>query len=241
MKNAPPFTVVYEDADVIAVNKASGISTAGERWDAAAPRLDKLIGGRLYVVHRIDKETSGLVLFAKTEDAHRRLCGIFERREAAKIYIAIANGKPAWRQTLCELSLVPDGNKKHQTIIDQFRGKKSVTRFTALMSAGNYTVVRAEPETGRTHQIRVSLASLGHPAVCDTLYGGRHPLLLSEIKHGWHGDKHSEQPLVARLALHAALLSVPGLPSLEAPLHKDMKAALHQFEKNGVIYEENKI
>jgi 23S rRNA-/tRNA-specific pseudouridylate synthase len=132
------------------------------------------------------------------------------------------------------LPLVPNGNKRHLTIIDKYRGKPSRTTFRFLGSAGNYSVLEALPETGRTHQIRVHLAALGHPVVCDELYGNSKPVLLSAIKRGWRGDPVEEKPLLSRLGLHAAELFIPdyadGL-SLKAPLPRDMAALVKQMEK----------
>jgi RluA family pseudouridine synthase len=171
-----------------------------------APRRE---GARIFVVHRIDRDTSGLVLFAKDRAVHRLLSGAFEDRRVTKRYLAVVQGRPVWRETDCDLPLVPDGNKRHLTIIDKYRGKKSRTRFRLLGSAGNYSVLEAVPETGRTHQIRVHLAALGHPVVCDSLYGSTKPVLLSSFKRNWRGDPLQEKPLLARLGLHAAALVLP--------------------------------
>ena len=238
MKAAPPFTIVYEDDDIIAVNKASGISTGGDRWDLNRQRLDKLIveagTPRVFTVHRIDRETSGLVVFAKNEAAHSRLSRAFEDRDIAKRYIAIVHGRPPWQQTSCSLPLIPDGNKQHQTIIDKYRGKKSLTNFVLQGSAGNYSVLEALPETGRTHQIRVHAAALGHPIVCDSLYGQDQPVLLSAFKKNWRGDPVDEKPLLSRLGLHALELTLPvsvGSITLTAPLPRDMSALIKQMNK----------
>ena len=180
-----PFTIIYEDDSVIAVNKASGIAVIGERWDIHAPRLDLLLkeelkgrtenGGmaELFTVHRIDKETSGLVVFAKNSKAHKELSAAFESRQIEKIYIAVIHGRPSWPggKITCDLPLTADGNKKHLTIIDKYRGKPCFTSFSLLFSAGNYSVAEARPETGRTHQIRVHMAAVGHPVVGDARYG----------------------------------------------------------------------
>jgi RluA family pseudouridine synthase len=171
-----------------------------------APRQERI---RIFVVHRIDRDTSGLVLFAKDRAAHRLLSGVFEGRRVTKRYLAVVQGRPVWRETDCDLPLVPDGNKRHLTIIDRYRGKKSLTRFRLLGSAGNYSVLEAVPETGRTHQIRVHLAALGHPVVCDSLYGSPKPVLLSSFKRNWRGDPLQENPLLVRLGLHAAALVLP--------------------------------
>ncbi|MDR0403339.1 MAG: RNA pseudouridine synthase [Treponema sp.] len=219
MKRQAFFSIVYEDENLIAVNKASGISVGRERWEEEAQRLDRLLAERtpkLYTVHRIDKETSGLVVFAKNAETHKTLSAAFESRRVEKIYTAVVHGRPAWPGggIECSLPLLPDGNKKHLTIIDKYRGKASRTNFSLLLSAGNYSVVEARPATGRTHQIRVHLAALGHPIVCDFLYGkkgrGGGGVYLSSFKRNWRGDAFEEKPLLQRLGLHAAKLVLPG-------------------------------
>ena len=245
-----PFTIIYEDHCIIAVNKASGIAVTGERWDKDAPRLDMILKQELalqtgldeipelFTVHRIDKDTSGLVIFAKDRETHRQLSLAFESRQLEKTYIAVIHGRPSWPDGTisCDLPLVPDGNKKHLTIIDKYRGKASCTGFNVLLSMGNYSVIEARPITGRTHQIRVHLSSLGHPIVCDPLYG-RHSrsgtekgVYLSSFKRNWQGDPSEEQPLLARLGLHAARLVLNNV-ILEAALPKDMAALIKQMEK----------
>jgi RluA family pseudouridine synthase len=246
------FVVIYEDERAVAVNKPPGLSVGGDRWDESKERLDRLLSAfigvqKLYTVHRIDRDTSGIVVFAKDAETHKRLSGAFESRDVKKRYIAIVHGRPPWKETVCDLPLVPNGNKQHHTIIDQYRGKKSLTRFHLLGSAGNYSVVEAFPETGRTHQIRVHLAALGHPVVCDEFYGNTKPVFLSAIKRGWRGDPFEEKPLLTRLGLHGAELYIPEYKSsvgpadadsekgvtLMAPLFRDMAALVNQMEKTG--------
>jgi RluA family pseudouridine synthase len=254
MKRKPLFTIVYEDDRITAVNKAAGLSVGADRWDDSKERLDRLLAAsqnqeRVYIVHRIDRDTSGLVVFAGDAETHRVLQAAFERRKVKKRYIAAVGGRPSWKETVCDLPLVPDGNKLHHTIIDKYRGKASRTRFRLLGSAGNYSIVEAFPETGRTHQIRVHLASLGHPVVCDEFYGSDKPVFLSAIKRGWQGDPLEEKPLLARLGLHAAELFIPdyaaggensspeiqGGLTLKAPLPRDLSALVNQMEKTAGI------
>ena len=218
------------------VNKCSGISVGGERWDESAERLDKLVEkdqkiAKLYTVHRIDKDTSGIVIFAKTGKSHRELSLAFENKLIKKRYTLILHGRPSWKETVCELPLVPNGNKKHMTIIDKFRGKESLTRFIIQFSAGNFSVAEAQPETGRIHQIRVHAAAIGHPVVCDSLYGKENPVKLSSFKRGWKGDPYNEKPLLSRLGLHALELTLPDGFVLQAPLPKDMSSLINQLEK----------
>ena len=233
----PLFSVVDQDENIVAVNKSSGIAVTPDRWDASLHRLDKLVEDflkveKIYTVHRLDRDTSGLVLFAKNSQTHKTLSAAFEERQVTKRYIAVVRGRPSWKETQCDLALVPNGNKQHHTIVDKYRGKPSLTRFRLLASAGNYSVLEAYPETGRTHQIRVHLAALGHAVVCDELYGNAKPVMLSAIKKGWRGDPLQERPLLSRLGLHAAELSVPGINKLHAPLSRDMAALLKQMEKS---------
>jgi RluA family pseudouridine synthase len=247
--------IIFEDDDIIVVNKPRGIVMyQGFGHDDGTLVQGVLAhtglssigvdGLRPGVVHRIDKDTSGLVVFAKTREAHKALSLAFENRQAEKTYIAVIHGRPVWPdgKTFCELPLVPDGNKKHLTIIDKFRGKASRTAFTLLFSAGNYSAAEARPETGRTHQIRVHLSALGCPVVCDSLYGknarsgNEKGVCLSSFKRNWLGNTDEERPLLDRLGLHASRIVFNSLPyrglTLEAPLARDMAALIKQMEKN---------
>lgn len=259
MKQIIPFRILYEDEFIIAVNKAAGISVGADRWDESRERLDRLLAAqlsqregaprRVFTVHRIDRDTSGLVVFARDGDTHRKLSAAFESRDVKKQYIAVVHGRVSWKETACDLPLVPDGDKRHRTIVDKYRGKKSLTRFRFLGGAGNYSVVEALPETGRSHQIRVHLSRLGHPVVCDPLYGRlRGPeslrgIFLSSFKPARRGDPLEERALLARLGLHALGISLPpygpGEPpsgetglTLRAPLPRDMAALIKQMEKS---------
>jgi 23S rRNA pseudouridine1911/1915/1917 synthase len=245
MKKNGPFTVIHEDSRVVVVNKAAGIAVTADRWDENKERLDRLAAaslGRLWTVHRIDRGTSGLVLFARDAKTHRALSLAFESRRVEKRYIAVVHGRPAWKETSCDLPLVPNGNKRGLTIIDKYQGKESLTFFRFLGGAGNYSVLETEPRTGRTHQIRVHLAALGHPIVCDPLYGSDKPVFLSSFKPDRRGDPFEERPLLERLGLHAAELVLPdwqageegrepALLTFRAPLPRDMAALINQMTK----------
>jgi 23S rRNA pseudouridine1911/1915/1917 synthase len=243
MKRKQNFSVVYEDESLIGVNKGPGLAVGADRWDESAERLDTLLcalyDGPVLTVHRLDRETSGIIVFARDTAAQRLLSGAFASRSAEKLYYAVVHGRPGWTETECSLSLAPDGDRLHRTVVDRRHGKRSLTRFRLLFSAGGYAVVEARPATGRTHQIRVHLASLGHPVVCDPLYGARNspkPVRLSSFKKGWRGDPLEERPLLDRLGLHAARLVLPYPDAenplvLEAPLPRDMGALIKQLEK----------
>ncbi|MDR2376690.1 MAG: RNA pseudouridine synthase [Treponema sp.] len=264
MKRRFPFTIVYKDKRIVAINKSPGIAVTADRWDPSTDRLDRLLAAALaetalektvqaetvqiWTVHRIDRDTSGLVVFARDEAIHRSLSLAFEERQVEKRYLAVVYGRPLWKETSCDLPLVPNGNKKHLTIIDRYQGKDSLTCFRFLGGVGNYSVVEALPKTGRSHQIRVHLAALGHPVVCDPLYGSDKPVFLSSFKPDRRGDPFEERPLLNRLGLHALELALPYKPQtagdeqagsgntlfrLRAPLSHDMAALINQMEKRG--------
>jgi RluA family pseudouridine synthase len=242
---ASPIPVLFSDDALLAVDKPAGYLSIPDRWDPDAPVLSSALAkdwGKLLVVHRIDKDTSGVLVFARSAEAHRALSAAFESRSVAKVYLALARGTPEWEETSCELPLLPDGDRMHRTIVDARRGKLSRTAFKILAryaSSGAFPgafLVEARPETGRTHQIRVHLAALGFPCLCDPLYGDGKPLLLSKLKRKWKGDPFDERPLLSRSALHALSAELPHPATgealrMEAPLHKDMKAAIAQLEK----------
>jgi RluA family pseudouridine synthase len=230
---------LYSDEAILAVDKPSGILSIPDRYDPDAPVASSELRsawGKLLVVHRLDKDTSGVLIYARSPEAHRDLSASFESRSVAKAYRALVRGLPAWDETVCELPLSADGDRLHRTVVDAHHGKRSLTAFAVIERYKDCALVEAKPETGRTHQVRVHLSALGHPCLCDPLYGDGDPLLLSKLKKRWKGDPFAERPLLSRAALHALSAEFP-LPGsgerlkVEAPLPKDMRAAISQLSK----------
>ena len=234
------YSVIYSDDDFIVLNKRSGILIAADRYNPDAPRLDLMAEkefGKLYAVHRIDKDTSGLIIYAKNLEAQKGISMQFEQRKVQKTYHALVYGHPLWEDLHVDLALEPDGDARHRTVINKKFGKPSVTDFHLIGVCGPYSWIEAKPKTGRTHQIRVHLAANNLSIVCDPLYSGNQkPVRLSEVKRKWNGDEDEERPLLSRLALHAYKIQFEHPATHEqvtftAPYARDMEAVRKQFAK----------
>lgn len=240
MKQLPPYTVIFADENFIVLNKRSGLLVAADRFDETAPRLDVLAEkefGKLFAVHRIDCDTSGAIIYARTAKAHKHFSKQFENREVKKIYHCLVYGRPTWQSLHVDLPLLPDADKMHRTKVNRQKGKPSVTDFSVIKNYGAYTWLEAKPLTGRTHQIRAHLAANDTYIVCDPLYSrNQKPIRLSDLKRRYNGDTLDETPLLSRLALHAYEITVTHPESGEqmtftAPYSKDMEATRKQLEK----------
>ena len=234
------YSVIYSDDDFIVLNKRSGILIAADRYNPDAPRLDLMAEkefGKLYAVHRIDKDTSGLIIYAKNLEAQKGISMQFEQRKVQKTYHALVYGHPLWEDLHVDLALEPDGDARHRTVVNKKFGKPSVTDFHLIGVCGPYSWIEAKPKTGRTHQIRVHLAANNLSIVCDPLYSGNQkPVRLSEVKRKWNGDEDEERPLLSRLALHAYKIQFEHPATHEqvtftAPYARDMEVVRKQFAK----------
>jgi len=174
--------IIHKDDHILVINKPAGLPVLPDGWDKEAPYLVKSLeeeNGKIFIVHRLDKVTSGVMVFALDKETHRSLNIQFENREAKKIYHAIMEGEPNWNEKVTRFPLRANVGKKHRTAVDDKNGKPSETRFSVLKRYLSGALVEAQPMTGRTHQIRVHAYALGHPLLGDILYDGEETMLIS--------------------------------------------------------------
>lgn len=180
--------IIFSDEHILVINKPAGLSVLPEGWDKDADYLVKMLEEqyeKIWVVHRIDKITSGIIVFALNAEAHRSLNIQFEKHQVDKKYHAIMNGSPRWEEKITKFPLRVNVGHKHRTMVDDRNGVKSETRFKLMEQYQQSALVEAMPMTGRTHQIRVHAYALGHPLLGDVLYSA------------------PESKIIARPALHA--------------------------------------
>jgi 23S rRNA pseudouridine955/2504/2580 synthase/23S rRNA pseudouridine1911/1915/1917 synthase len=184
--------ILHIDTHLIILNKPAGLPVLPDGWEKDSDYLVKKLEAKydkIFIVHRLDKITSGVMVFALDADTHRALNMQFEKHEAEKTYHAIVEGKPRWDEKVTKFPLHANVGHKHRTIVDDKNGKPSETRFKVLKRYQTSALIEALPRTGRTHQIRVHAMALGHPLLGDILYGA------------------SETKLIERPALHAYSLT----------------------------------
>jgi len=231
--------LIYVDDFILAVNKPAGLPTLPDGYDPGAPYLKSVLDpeyGRLWIVHRLDRDTSGIVLLARTSEAHRALNTQFEMRQVTKRYHTLVCASPEWDEKIVKLPLRANGDRRHRTVVSTRRGKLAVTELHRLERLGRYTLIEALPHTGRTHQIRAHLAAIDLPILGDTLYGGEPALYLSNLKQGFLSRNEVERPLIQRCALHACSLDFvhPILGKsfhLEAPYPQDFDVTLRTLQR----------
>lgn len=239
--------VLYEDEHVVAVDKPAALVVEPDRWDPAIPSLVgalEALGARSdfrpRLVHRLDRDTSGVVVVARTIEGERGLRTAFDEGRVRKEYLALVEGEHPLEDgesELIDLPLGPDRKRSGNMRVSD-TGKPSRTRVSIERRFRGFTLLRAEPLTGRTHQIRVHLAASGFPLVVDPAYGRRRVLNLSELKTSYRPKPgRPEKPLIDRLTLHAWRIHFPIPESeereaeVEAPLPADYERALKQLAK----------
>jgi RluA family pseudouridine synthase len=225
--------ILWSDESLVAVNKPAGLLSIVDGYIANLPHLAGLLQaryGRVWTVHRLDKDTSGVIIFALTADAHRSLSEQFQKRQIQKEYHAIIVGYPEFETMNIDLPLLVDGDRNHRTIIDHQTGKPAETTVTVFDQAAGFALLAAFPHSGYTHQIRAHLAAIGLPILFDPLYKSLKPQTALQAK-----AKETAALLpIQRLALHARTLKIAHPISgvdlhFDAPYPADFSQAVQEL------------
>ncbi len=237
-------TVLFQNDSILAIDKPSGLLSIPDRYNEDKPSVSVQILKDFPTarpLHRLDFETSGILLFCFQPEAFGWYSDQFEQRTISKNYIALTDGRCLKDEGLIDEPLFTQSTGR---VVISKRGKESQTQWKLLERFHHHSLIEANPLTGRTHQIRVHLASIGNPIVGDTYYGAKGPLFLSELKGKKHyrlgKDEEEERPLLARLALHASSLSFQDfstgeLIQLKSDLPKDISVALLKIRQYGAL------
>lgn len=232
--------ILHEDEALVIIHKPPRLLSIPDRFKPDLPNAKSQLQQKyehLFTVHRLDKDTSGIICFARTEEAHRHLSLQFEARQVKKTYLAFTEGAPAEDKGLIDYPIAVHPTKPGKMVVHP-KGKPSQTAFRVMTRFRYHALLELDLLSGRTHQIRVHLSHAGFPLLVDPLYGKREAFYLSSIK----GKKFSmakneeERPLITRLTLHAHRLELihPQTEQnciWEAELPKDLRALHRQLVK----------
>ena len=227
--------IIAKTEGYIIINKPPFFSSLDDRHDGESIiELAKAYNEEIQVCHRLDKETSGILVLATNPEAYRNLAIQFEKRKVEKVYHAVVDGLHEIDAVQVDAPLRV--TSKGKVVVDFDGGKQSSTKIKTVKLFKKHSLIHCKPITGRMHQIRVHAQYLKAPLGCDSLYGGK-PIFLSTIKRNFNLKKDTiERPLIQRVALHAAEISFANMEgetvSFEAPYPKDFRVLLTQLEKN---------
>ena len=238
-----PLNIIYEDEDMIILNKQADMvvhparsNTHGTLVNALAFYSDKLSSGlgefRPGIVHRLDRNTTGVMVVAKKDSAQWKIAKQFESRQVNKTYLAIVHGVPELTADRISAPLGVHPRVREKYAIRPGIGKESITFYEVIEGFRGFSLLKLSPQTGRTHQIRVHLSYIKHPIVADDMYGGKlvYPWQLKDL------ESSVEEPVISRFALHALTLefkhpTTEEIVKFEAPLHEDMQNLLDMLRK----------
>jgi 23S rRNA pseudouridine1911/1915/1917 synthase len=232
------YEIIHENDAFVAVNKPAGLLSIPDRagQELSLKQLLKERYGNIFTVHRLDRGTSGIIVFAKDEVTHKEFSQKFEGRDVEKFYLGLVQGKPMNDKGTVDISIAEHPGKVTKMMTNA-KGKPSVTDYEVLETFRTYSWMQFQIHTGRTHQIRVHMQHIGNPIACDELYGKGESILLSTIKgkkFKLSNNELEERPILSRLALHSSKLKfeLNGEQfELEAEVPKDLRATLQQLRK----------
>ena len=237
--------ILFEDGYLLIVEKPAGVLSVPDRYNPLLHNLkdsfDKKYG-KIFIVHRLDKETAGVMVFAKDADTHKNLNDQFQNFKVTKIYHSLWSGIVSKDEMLIDIPLMSDPAKKGKTI-PSARGKESYSKIKVIERFRIATLVEIELLTGRHHQIRAHAAAVGHPLLVDEMYGGGKAFYLSDIKKKYNIRKEKEErPLISRITLHSYSLTVLHPISGEditctTEYPKDFDVTLKKLKKYSVLPE----
>lgn len=236
-----PVNVIYSDEHIVIANKPAGITVIPERQHPELETVQTILEkqfGKLWVVHRIDKFTSGVLCFARNEQAHRHMSLQFQNHQVKKVYMAIAGGK--MQAPHGEINEPIAENMAHPgTMLVHRRGKEAHTIYDVVEEFKHASLLKVEIKTGRTHQIRVHLAYIGNPLLVDEIYAKRDSFYFSTLKRNYKPTAEQERPTIARLTLHAYQVTFThpatgDVVTYTAPLPKDLETVLKLLRKYDV-------
>ena len=236
--------VLHADEHLVIVNKPAGLLAIPDRWDETLPSVKSLVReqfGSAYTVHRLDRDTSGVMIMALTPEAHKALSVQFETHAVTKTYLAIVSGVVERDEMRIDIPIAADTRRKG-LMKPSAKGKEAHTVLRVLERFRLATLVECDLITGRQHQIRVHCSAIGHPLLVDPDYGQTAQFLLSSIKRRYNLAKGAEErPIIDRLTLHAARIAfthpVSGEPlTANAEPPKDFQAALQVLRKYAAPY-----
>lgn len=236
------YELIHEDEHLLVVNKPAGLLTIPDRTgekDSLHAQLERKYG-KVFIVHRLDRETSGILCFARNEAAHRHLSMQMEHHTADKIYCALVEGELHHEEGEIDKPIGEHASIPGKMSI-RMTGKPSLTYYRVAERFKRFTLAEVLIKTGRTHQIRIHFQSIGYPLAVDALYGRRPAFLLSEIKgKSYKAGKFSEEerPIMERTSLHAIRLRLDHPATgerltFQTELPKDFAALLNQLRKWG--------
>jgi 23S rRNA pseudouridine1911/1915/1917 synthase len=238
-KKKNPIDVIFEDSHILVLNKPAGCLTIPDRYDKSAINLYELLNkkySKIYTVHRLDKDTSGVIVFAKEADSHRNLNQQFQDLKVTKFYHAVLSGNVSQDELVIDIPLTEDLHIKGQ-MKPSARGKESLTVLKVLERYRNSTLVELNLVTGRHHQIRVHCAAIGNPLLVDVLYGKASEFKVSFLKRNYKMKKgEDEKPIISRVSMHSKKITFKHPESgkemnFEADYPKDFSALIEVLTK----------